>query len=62
LDKSKQSKRGRLKLIKDENNQFKTVRAVEPGEDLLVEIFRDGEILKELKLDEIRKNADIFGQ
>ncbi len=57
-DPGKKSKAGRLKLIK-ENNQFKTVDIKDTGDDCLVEVFRDGVVLKEYSLDEIRKNAEV---
>lgn len=57
-DLSKQSKRGRLKLIK-QDGEFKTVRIEEPGEDLLVTVFEDGELKKEYTFAEIRENAKL---
>ncbi len=58
-DKGKQSKRGRLRLIRDAGGFLHTVRESEapPEADCLVEVFRDGEILKEWTFAEIRKNA-----
>lgn len=50
-DPTKVSKAGRLKLV---NN--KTVNIADPGEDSLVEVFRNGNILKEYTLDEIRNS------
>jgi nicotinamide phosphoribosyltransferase len=57
----KKSKRGRLRLIKDKNGQFKTVRENEwvEGRDELVEVFRDGDILREYNLSEVRERASI---
>lgn len=55
----KASKMGRMKLIKDEG-VMKTVIDTTKGEDLLVEVFRDGEILQEYTFDEVRDNAFIF--
>jgi nicotinamide phosphoribosyltransferase len=52
-DTGKRSKKGRLKLI-HEDGHFKTVGEHEPGEDKLVEVFRDGEILVHHTFDEIR--------
>ncbi len=57
-DSGKQSKRGRLKLIK-ENNSYKTVNQSEPGRDELVEVFRNGKILKEYSFEEIRRKAEL---
>jgi nicotinamide phosphoribosyltransferase len=56
-DQGKISKKGRLKLIKNEQDQFETVPESAPGEDLLVEVFLNGEVVKEYKFDEIRENA-----
>jgi nicotinamide phosphoribosyltransferase len=56
-DKSKASKRGRLKLIKVEG-EFKTVRIEEPGEDLLETVFLNGELIKEYTFDEVRANSE----
>lgn len=58
-DSGKVSKKGRLKLIKESSGMYTTIPMNVPTaqEDLLVEVFRDGEILKEYTFDEIRKNA-----
>lgn len=56
LDQSKKSKAGRLKLIKV-NGEYKTVRLEEPGEDILVTVFENGDITKEWTFVEVRKNA-----
>ena len=55
-DKSKSSKRGRLKLVK-ENNQYKTVPYIRGGyfHNQLVEVFRDGELLQNYKWEEVRR-------
>jgi len=57
-DKGKISRAGRMKLVKT-NGEYKTVSASEPGEDQLVEVFRDGKILKEWSFEEIRERAKI---
>jgi len=62
-DTGKISKAGRLKLIARENAaggiSYQTVNedANVHGKDLLVEVFRDGKILKTYDFDEVRKNA-----
>jgi nicotinamide phosphoribosyltransferase len=59
-DPGKASKRGRMKLIQvygPDGMSYKTVSLDEPGEDQLVEVFRDGEILKNYSFDEVRKRA-----
>lgn len=57
-DQGKQSKRGRLALVRDEDGGWATV----PYEgnqwrDELVQVYRDGEILKEWSFDEVRAQA-----
>lgn len=56
-DLSKVSKAGRLKLIRAEDGSLRTVHPSEPGEDLLVEVFRDGEIRKKWTFEECRARA-----
>lgn len=56
IDSSKRSKRGQLKLIKEEG-QFKTVRLEEDGDDLLQTVFLNGELVKDFTFDEVRANA-----
>ncbi len=56
-DPRKNSKAGRLKLV-IENGQFRTVQEHEAGEDLLVEVFRDGEIKREWGFEECRERAN----
>jgi nicotinamide phosphoribosyltransferase len=58
LDKSKTSKRGRLKLIK-ENGEYKTVREEESGENLLVECFRNGVVVTEYSFENARVRAQV---
>ena len=58
-DRGKQSKRGRLKLVRDENGELTTRREGEPGEDMLVEVFRDGRITTETTFADIRKRAAV---
>lgn len=60
-DPGKKSKAGRLKLIRGAKGNLYTAPQYEdhgPGiEDQLVEVFRDGEILKSYSFDEIRERA-----
>ncbi len=56
-DHGKVSKRGRLKLIK-ENSTFKTVRQEESGTDILQTVFKNGVLYNELTLDQCRVNAN----
>lgn len=54
-DVTKKSKSGRMKLIY--NGEFKTVSENEPGEDCLVEVFRNGLTFNRTTFDEIRQRA-----
>ena len=58
-DKGKRSKRGRLALIKDAQQNFKTIREEDLGdqENLLETIYENGEILINRSFDEIRNTA-----
>ena len=53
-DPTKNSKRGHLKLVR-ENGVWNTVQFDAPGEDLLVTVFENGEIIYTTTLAEIRK-------
>jgi nicotinamide phosphoribosyltransferase len=56
-DLSKASKKGRLALTK-EGNAFNTVRQeLAKGNDILETVFENGEIVKEITFDTVRKNA-----
>lgn len=59
-DPGKRSKAGRLKLLRETGAHgpvWRTVNAREEGEDQLVEVFRNGEILREYTFDEVRQRA-----
>ena len=59
LDASKASKPGRLKLGRNSDGHFFTVKDnSEDYQDLLVPVFKDGVILKEYTFDEIRANSN----
>ncbi len=62
-DPGKHSKRGKMKLIQVGNPlkgfAYETVPRDALGEDELVEVFRDGEILVEHTFDEVRKRAEL---
>ena len=66
-DNGKQSKRGMLKLIQNSSGKFKTVQ-VDPAiydhayasADLLVPVFRNGELLKEYTFAEIRDRINTY--
>lgn len=59
-DSTKKSKAGDLTLIKTKDGEIKTVRRQEVGDDeeLLVEVYRDGKLLVEYSLDDIRTKID----
>lgn len=65
-DSGKISKKGRLDLIKDENNEFKTVRISNLKEgnyhkdSIMVTVFENGKLLKDYSLDEIRNNESKY--
>lgn len=58
-DPGKRSKAGRLALVRGDNGQLQTVRrdSVRECENLLVPVFRDGELLVDYSFDEIRQRA-----
>jgi len=59
-DHEKRSKSGRMKLVKAQGLRgptYQTVKRDQPGEDQLVEVFRDGEILKDWTFSEVRRRA-----
>lgn len=58
-DPGKVSKRGRLKLLKDVAGHLYTTLDHVPGEDQLVEVFRDGQLLVKHKLSDIREKAAV---
>lgn len=61
-DDKKISKRGVLKLYKYKNGDFVTSKlpsVYDDVEDVLKSVFKNGKILKEYTLDEVRKNATI---
>ncbi len=53
----KASKKGRLKLVAHPDCGYLTLNQNQPGDDLLVEVYRDGKVLVNYTLDEIRKRA-----
>lgn len=59
LDNSKKSKKGRLKLIK-ENSDFRTVNSDYEGEDILKTVFKDGELLIDDSFENIKNRAKSY--
>lgn len=64
-DRGKRNKPGRLKLIKTQDDKFRTVSCTDHpdeyanGEDQLVTVFENGQILHEYSLETIRATCDI---
>lgn len=60
-DQVKKSKKGRLTLVKDDQNNFRTVKLEEVGDqvDLLETVYYNGNIVKEYTFEEVRENAAI---
>lgn len=60
----KKSKKGKLKLVKNEDRTYRTVTSSEPdfdtAKDELVEVFRMGEILVDWTFEEIRQRATVL--
>jgi nicotinamide phosphoribosyltransferase len=57
LEGGKQSKRGRLKLVRENGTPFETVPCSHPGQDLLTTVFEDGRLIKEHTFEEVRNNV-----
>ncbi len=62
LDSSKKSKKGRFKLLKDDNFNFTTVPIDTPGEDQLRTVFKDGELLIDDSFEEIKKRTKTYNK
>lgn len=64
IDISKTSKKGKLMLIMTENGTYKTIRqdsdAAIDSEDNLETVFKNGELIRDMKFDEVRANAAQF--
>lgn len=60
----KKSKKGKLKLVKNEDGSYRTVTSSEPDfdtvKDELVEVFRMGELLVDWTFEEIRQRATVL--
>jgi len=56
IDKSKMSKKGKLKLIMTDNG-FETVSINTPGNDILLPVYKNGELLIDYTFDRVRNNA-----
>lgn len=58
-DPGKISKKGRLKLVIDDQGDYKTVPESDPREDKLVKVFENGELLEYYNFNEIRNRANV---
>lgn len=56
---AKKSKAGRLKLVRSARGHYETRPESAEGEDILVDVFRDGELLTDWSFDTIRRNATL---
>ena len=56
-DSGKNSKRGRLKLIRTPDESFATTGAEEESPDILQTVFEDGYIKKQYSFDDVKRNA-----
>jgi nicotinamide phosphoribosyltransferase len=56
---TKRSKAGKLKLVKDEDGYFTTVRTTDIGHDCLHTVYKNGSVTMEQTLAEIRENAKL---
>ena len=62
LDSSKKSKKGRFKLLKDDNFNFTTVPIDTPGEDQLRTVFKNGELLIDDSFEDIKKRTETYNK
>lgn len=58
-DKGKRSKRGRLKLVR-ENGTYVTRSLKEAGEDILETVFENGAIKKQYSFEEVKENSNVL--
>jgi nicotinamide phosphoribosyltransferase len=56
-DRDKRSKTGRLKLLREPDDSYRTVPASAPGEDLLRDVFCDGALVAPLSFEQVRRNT-----
>ncbi len=63
-DSAKASKRGRLALVRDQRGNYHTIRLRDLGErdNQLIPIYKDGQLLKDWRLNEVRASADRCGE
>ena len=62
LDSSKKSKKGRFKLLINDDFEFKTVPKDAEGEDQLRTVFKDGELLIDENFEEIKNRTENYNK
>ena len=62
LDTSKKSKKGRLKLLVNDNFEYKTVPIESEGEDQLRTVFKNGELLIDDSFEDIKKRTETYNK
>lgn len=60
LDSSKKSKKGRFKLLKNENCEYMTVPLEREGENQLRTVFKDGELLIDDDFESIKNRVEYY--
>jgi nicotinamide phosphoribosyltransferase len=60
-DTGKRSKRGRITLVKDDNNGYRTVPVYAVGDqvELLEDVFENGKLIRDMSFDQVRENAKL---
>lgn len=64
-DQGKRNKPGRLKLVKDKSDTYRTINSIEhkdefdQADDQLVTVYENGRLIHEYSFDSIRANCDI---
>lgn len=62
LDTSKKSKKGRLKLLVNDNFEYKTVPIESEGEDQLRTVFKNGKLLIDDSFEDIKKRTETYNK
>ena len=62
LDTSKKYKKGRLKLLVNDNFEYKTVPIESEGEDQLRTVFKNGELLIDDSFEDIKKRTETYNK
>ena len=62
LDSSKKSKKGRFKLLLNDNFEYSTVPISCEGEDQLRTVFKNGELLIDDSFEDIKKRTETYNK